>query len=151
VTTLVAWTAKRSVIARIQSWSASTTGALAGVEVDYALPPEPDRICVYGGRVRSTRVQVTAENALVFREDIIIDIRVRVQVLGGDIEDAERTAESISQAVAVAVSAEPRITTGTIGVTATDQDPTIVAPDPDPYVTVNVLLSVTMSMLTQGS
>lgn len=150
-TTLLAWAAKRAVMARIAAWADLGYTGLDGVEVTYALGPNPERISVYGGRVRSTRAQAGGEHAIFFQENIIVDVRVRVQVLDSDIEDAERQAEQIAQAVAVCVSAEPRISTGSVAVTATDQDPTIVAPDPDPYVTVNLILSVSLSMLTPGS
>jgi hypothetical protein len=150
-TTLLAWAAKRAVIARLQSWSDAAGNGLSGVEVTYALGANPERVSVYGARLRSSRAQAGGEHANLFREDIVVEIRVRVQVLDSDQEDAERQAETIAQAVAVAVSAEPRISTGAVAVTATDQDPTIISPDPDPYATVNVVLSVTLSMLTPGA
>jgi hypothetical protein len=148
------WALKRSVINRIKDTAAAAIAgeALYGVVVEYALPPNPERVCVYGSRARSTRTQVSAEHGVLFREDTLIDIRVRVQELGGDIADTEMVAEGICQAIAVAVTAEPRLTPGgSVAVTATDQDPTIISPDPDPYVTVNVVLTVSLSMFTRGS
>lgn len=149
--TLLAWVAKRSVISRLQAWSDMTGNGLSGVEVSYALGPNPERVSVYGSRLRSVRAQAGGEHANLFKEDVVVEIRIRVQVLDSDIEDAERQAEMIAQAIAVAVSAEPRISTGLVAVTATDQDPTIISPDPDPYTTVNVVLSVSLSMLTAGA
>lgn len=153
MTTLVAWAAKRSVISRIQAWAdvAAADDPLYGVQIEYALPAEPERVCVYGGRVRSTRTQAGGEHALMFREDIVIEVRVRVYEVGGDPEDTERTAEGIAQRIAVAVSAEPRITAGSVAVTSTDADPTVLSGDPEPAVTVNVVLTVTLSMLTPGT
>lgn len=150
--TLLAWAAKRSVIARIQAWAdvATATDPLYGLEISYSMPVQPERVSVYGGRVRSVRAQVGAEHALMMREDITVDVRVRVHEPGGDDVSVEATAEQISQRIALAVSAEPRISTGSVLVTATDQDPTIVSPDPDPWVTANVLLTVSLSMLTSG-
>jgi hypothetical protein len=149
----MAWAAKRSIIARIEAWAdiAPPGDALADVEIAYSMPPVPDRVCVYGGRARSVRTQAGGEHALLIREDITVDIRIRVHEPGGDDASAERTAEGVAQRIAAAVSAEPRLTTGSVLVTATDQDPTIVSPDPDPFVTVNVLLIVTLSMLTPGA
>jgi hypothetical protein len=149
----VAWTAKRSIMARITN---TATGAaqgtpLYGVQVAYALPANPERICVYAARVRSARAPATAEFGVIFREDITLDIRVRVQELGGDIQDAEQVAEGISRAIALAVTdpAQAQIAP-LIYVSATDQDPTIVAPDPEPYVTVNAALSISLSMNTEA-
>jgi hypothetical protein len=154
VATLIAWAAKRSVVARIKAWAdqAVQGDALYGVEVHYALPPNPDRVCVYAGRVRSSRTQASGEHAVLFREDVALDVRVRVQEPGGDVESAERAAEGICAAVASAVSAEPRIvgSGGSVAVAATDQDPTIVAPDPDSTVTVNAVLTVSLSLMTPG-
>lgn len=149
-TTLLMWTAKRAVMARIGDWADLGYAGLSGVEVTYALGPNPERISVYGGRVRSTRAQAGGEHANLFQENVIVEVRIRVQVMDSNIEDAEREAEQIAQAIAVAVSAEPRISIGTVAVTAADQDPTIVSPDPDPYVTVNAILSVSLTMLTPG-
>lgn len=136
---------------RISDWADLAGNGLSGVEVNYALGPNPERVSVFGGRARSTRQQAGGEHAILFREDIVVEVRIRVQVLDSDIEDAERQGEQIAQAIAVAVSAEPRISTGLVAVTATDQDPTIISPDPDPYTTVNIMLSVTLSMLTAGA
>lgn len=149
--TLLAWAAKRAVMARISAWADADYPGLVDVQVTYALDANPERVSVYGGRVRSSRSQAGGEHAVIFREDVVIEVRIRVQVLDSDIEDAERQGEAIAQAIAVAVSAEPRISTGTVAVTATDQDPTIISPDPDPYATVNIVLSVSLSFNTAGA
>jgi hypothetical protein len=156
VTTLIAWAAKRAIIARITNWAdpaiALPADPLYGVQVGYTLPPQPDRICVYGGRVRSVRAQATGEHASLFQEDVTVEVRVRVFEPGGDVEDTERVAEGIAQRIAAAVSAEPRLTsTGAVAVTSTDADPTILSPDPEPSVTANVVLTVSLSMFTQGA
>lgn len=152
MTTLVAWAAKRSVISRIQAWSdvATADDPLYGIQIEYALPAEPERVCVYGSRVRSTRAQATGEHAVMFREDIVVEVRIRVYEPGGDPEDTERTAEGIAQRIAVAVSAEPRIAAGAVAVTSTDQDPTVLTGDPEPAVTVNIVLTITLSVNTAG-
>ena len=140
--------------ARIRNWAEAATDesdALYGVQVAYALPDAPDRLIVYGSRARSVRQQVSAEHGVLYREDIVVDVRIRVYQPGDDAEDAERTAEQIAQRVSAAVSAEPRLVRGTVGVTATDADPTVTVPDPDPSVVVNLLLSVTLSMTSGGA
>lgn len=151
--TLLLWAAKRAVILRIkdQSSTALPGDTLYGIEVDYALPATPERISVYGGRCRSIRAQAGGEHGLLFREDLTIEVRVRVQELGDDINHAEMTAESICQAIALAVSAEPRLVpSGLVAVTATDQDPTAVFSAPEPMVTVNVSLTVSISVNSVG-
>ena len=152
MTTLLAWAAKRAIIARIDAWTdlADPTDPLYGVQVAYALPAEPERVCVYGGRVRSIRAQATAEHGNMFREDITVEVRIRVYEVGGVPEDTERTAEGIAQRIAVAVSAEPRIAVGGVAVTATDADPTVLIGDPEPAVAVNIVLTVAIAMLTGG-
>jgi hypothetical protein len=153
VTTLLAWAAKRAVMARLQAWSdvATSTDPLYQVQIGYTLPPEPDRVCVYGGRVRSVRAQATGEHGVMFREDVTVEVRVRVFAPGDDTDAAERVAEGIAQRIATAVSAEPRITVGTVAVVAMDADPTVVVPDPEPSVAVNVALTVALSMMTPGA
>jgi hypothetical protein len=150
--TLLAWAAKRAVIARIQAWVdiAPSTDPLYGLQVGYVLPPEPERTCVYGGRVRSSRTQTSAEHAALFREDVTVEIWVRVFEPAEDVVDTERVAEGIAQRIAVAVSAEPRISTGSVAVVATDADPTVLSPGPEPSVAVNVVLTVALSMTTAG-
>jgi hypothetical protein len=145
----MAWAAKRSVIARIQAWADAQAGTgqpLDGVEVAYSLPPEPDRVCVYGGRVRTSRTARTAERNVLYREDITVEVRVRVVELGDDVAAAESIAEGIASVVASAVSAEPSLTMGSILVAAVDSDPTMLMPGPEPSVTVNVGLTVALSM-----
>ena len=152
MTTLLAWAAKRAVIARIQAWAdeASESDPLYGVQVSYVLPPDLERVCVYGGQVRSVRTQVTGEHANLFREDVTVEVRIRVYEAGGDVQETERVAEGIAQRVAVAVSAEPRITVGSVAVSAMEEDPPALVGDPEPSVAVNVLLIVGLSMITPG-
>jgi 2,4-dienoyl-CoA reductase-like NADH-dependent reductase (Old Yellow Enzyme family) len=150
---LMVWAAKRAVMARIQSWADMQEGTgepLDGVQIGYSLPPEPDRVCVYGGRARSSRTAPTAERNTLFREDITIDVRVRVVESGDDVESAERTAEGVAGQVSRAVSADPALVIGSVLVGAVDTDPTVVSPGPEPSVTVNVGLTVVLSMNTPG-
>jgi hypothetical protein len=153
MTTLLAWAAKRAVIARIQSWAdqAATTDPLHGAQVSYILPPDIERVCIYGGQVRSVRTQVTGEHAVLFREDVTVEVRIRVFESGGDVQDTEQVAEGIAQRICTAVSAEPRITVGSVAVAAMEEDPPALAGDPEPSVAVNVLLVVGLSMITPGA
>jgi hypothetical protein len=139
------WAAKRSIIARLSAQAEG--GTLDGVQVAYSLPPEPERQCVYGGRVRSVREQMTAEHSTqLFRSTTTVEIRVRVVELGDDVEEVDRTAEGICNAVAVAILAEPRIAGpgSQVGVTALDADPTAISPGPEPTVVANVGMIVTL-------
>lgn len=146
---LVMWAAKRAIVARIQAWADMQEGTgepLDGVQIGYSLPPEPERVCVFAGRTRSSRTAPLAERNTMFREDITVEIRVRVVEYGDDVAAAEGTAEAIAGQVAAAVSADPPLALGQILVGAIDTDPTIVAPSPEPAVTVNVGLTVVLSM-----
>jgi hypothetical protein len=153
MTTLLLWAAKRAVVYRIQSASdsAQPTDPLYGLQIAYSLPPDPERICIYGGRVRSSRSQSTGEHALMFREDATVEVRVRVFEAGADVQDAESVAESIAQRIAAAVSADPRIVIGSVAVSAVDSDPAVLVPDPEPGVIVNVGLTVSLAMQTPGA
>jgi len=153
MTTLLAWAAKRAVIARIQAWSDLATAGdpLYGVQISYTLPPDIERVCIYGGQVRSIRNPATAEHGNLFREDVTVEVRVRVYEAGGDVQDTEQVAEGVCQRISAAVSAEPRITVGSVAVAAMESDPPALTGDPEPGVAVNVLLTVALSMITPGA
>lgn len=147
---LLTWAAKRTIIARLQAVQALAESGdpLADAQIVYALPDEPDRVCVYGGRARSTRRQVSAERNALHEEIVVVEVRVRVFEPGDDQQSTEAVAEAVAQRVSQVVAGIEAM--GTVGVTATDQDPTVVSPDPDPYVVVNLVLSVTLA-LTSGA
>jgi hypothetical protein len=149
------WAMKRSVMARIQAWSDQQAGTglpLDGVQIAYTMPPQPERVCVYGGRPRAVRELVTGERAVMFREDITVEVRVRVVELGDDAQDAERTAEQICQQISQAVSAEPQLSqTGPVAVAAVDEDPIVLGAGPEPSTAVNVALTVSASLMTAGA
>jgi hypothetical protein len=155
MTTLLAWAAKRAVIARITAWAdtsfAQPTDPLYGVQVAYTLIPDLERVCVYGGQVRSVRAQASGEHAVLFREDVTVEVRIRVYEAGGDVQETEQVAEGIAQRIAAAVSAEPRISTGSVAVVSMESDPPALIGDPESGVTVNVLLVVLLSMNTPGA
>lgn len=148
---LITWLAKRIILARIADRIelADVDDPLYGVESAYALPANPERVCIYLGRARSSRTQSSAEHAVLFREDVLVDVRIRVNLPGGDIQVAEETVEAIANRIATVVSAEPRIADA-VAVTAIDQDPVIVSPDPDSSVTVNAVLVVSLSAQLAG-
>lgn len=137
---------KRAVMARIADLAdaAGPADALYGVQVSPHLPPEPDRKCVYGGRLRFTQRPLMGERNVANEQTIVFDIRVRVVELGDDVDETESTAESIEQAIAVGLVAPPSLTGsgGWLDVVAGDSDPTVVSPNPEPAVTVNRVLTV---------
>lgn len=153
MTTLLLWAAKRAVISRIQSASdsAQSTDPLYGLQIAYSLPPDPEPTCIYGGRVRSSRSPSTGEHAVMFREDVTVEVRIRVRESGADVQDTESVAEGIAQRVAAVVSAEPRIVIGSVAVSAVDSDPAVLVPDPEPGVIVNIGLTVSLAMQTPGA
>lgn len=149
------WAFKRSVMARIQAWSdeqASTGRPLDGVQIAYTLPATPERVCVYGGRPRAVRAPSVAERGVLFQEDISVEVRVRVAELGNDAQGAESVAEGICQQIAMAVAADPQLSsTGIAVVAAVDEDPIVMGAGPEPSVAVNVGLTITTSMQVGGA
>lgn len=145
---------KRSIMARIATLAASAVpgDALYGVQVSRSLPPEPERQCVYGGRLRFAQAALLAERNVANQQTIQFDVRIRVVDLGDDVDGTEDIAEAIEQAVAAGVVADPSLVGGygRIGVVAGDSDPTMVMPGPEPTVTVNRVLTVEVSVALAG-
>lgn len=143
---------KRAVMARLADLT-DPGDPLHGVQVATAMPPEPERLCVFAGRARFVRREVTDMRAGLFEHTVTFEIRIRVVELGGDIDAAEKIGEDIAAAVAAAVSAGPSLvgTAGTIAVTGGDSDPTVIAPSPEPSVTVNQSVTVTAVVVKAGA
>lgn len=145
-TILMAWPLKRSAIARLKAYADGTYPAppnitpLVGVQVGFVLPANPDRVCVYGTPVNSTRRYATEERGLSV-ESVRMEIRVRVYQPGEadeDIGDVDTLTGQLCQAVASAlIDYEPVVdqTMGTMTVAQVIQWPTAVTPFPEPSVT----------------
>lgn len=148
MTTILAFALKRSVMARLQ---AINTGSIpppagaemlasSGVQVNPILPAEPDRICVYGTPVRSTR-QITTAERTTCTESVACEIRIRVYQPGEadeDVGDVDLLTSQLCNAVAKAViDGDPLVdrSLGDLYLYEVLQWPTAVTPHPEPSVT----------------
>lgn len=138
---------KRSIMARIASLSLGDD-----VQVARTLPAEPERKCVYGGRVRWSQREITDQKAMVFVQTITFEVRVRVLDLGDDVDGTEAEAERILSAISDGVVAAPSLvgTVGTLVASAGDQDPTMLAPGPEPSVVANLSVTFVVTVTTGG-
>jgi len=157
---IVAWPLKRSVIARLQGHADGTvlppsgaellaTGdpSFSTVQVTDVIPAEPDRLAVFGAPLRLSRGNRTAEinsgtsssvpiaPSGVVIESVILELRCRVYQPGEDSTAVDRMLGNLVQAVAVAVlNGSPFFSQGAMSLLSVTQDPTIVAPNPEPSV-----------------
>lgn len=172
VATILSWALKRSVISRMQRLASGELTPWAGtelfaaghpeftqpVQVSYFLPGEPDRLCVYGTSVRAARRQATAEGTAVlatgrtfgmYVETSTLELRVRCHSPGEDVEGVDAMTSRLAQAVTSAVMEGPQLfEMGTVNLTAINQDPTTIAPLPEPSVITNVSLVFTVEVIT---
>jgi hypothetical protein len=148
VTVILAFALKRSVMARLQQINRLTIPAPAGtealtgdgVQVNPILPANPDRICVYGTPVRSTREYSTAERVTV-TEQVTCEIRVRVYRPGqdddDDVSDIDLALGQQINAVAVAIlDGNPIVlpSMGALNLSEVLQWPTALSSTPEPAV-----------------
>jgi hypothetical protein len=160
MTIILAWPLKRSAIARLQAIAAGTQPPPAGaellvsappghpVQVEYVLPAEPDRICVFGTPLSSSRREGTAEQAGFQIEMVRLEIRVRVYDPGEDLDQVDKTLGDMCTAVATAITSVPLAGMGRIFLSGVSQDPTAIAPSPEPSVTGNASLTFTAELVT---
>lgn len=138
---------KRSIMARIKSLDLGDD-----VQVSNTLPAEPERKCVYGGRVRWSQREITDQKAMVFVQTITFEVRVRVFDLGDEVAAVEEEAERIISAVADGVVGGQSLvgTAGTLVAAAGDQDPTMVSPGPEPSIAANLSVTFVVTVTTGG-
>ncbi len=143
---------KRTILARIEALDLSDDLG-EPVQVLAAPAAQLDRQAVYPGVVRWSQRELTAERSLAMQQTITVEIRIRVEHGDGDIDNAEMRAEATQRAIAAGVVAEPFLLGGAGSLVATsgDADPTVVAPDPDPKVIVNLGLTFTAVVNTGGA
>lgn len=152
MTTLTAWALKRSVFARLTAHAAGIGApvgveALDGVQVAYVLPGEPERVCVYGTRVRLTRVRNDEEHTQ-FRETVPLEIWVRAMQPGEDVEAVDALVETTCAAVATSLLSSPLFSLGTLSLTAVTCDNATIAPSPEPGVTISAQMLFTAELVT---
>jgi hypothetical protein len=151
VTVILAWALKRSAVARLQGIASGFLPCPAGaeallgddVQVSYMLPAEPDRVCVHGTPVRSSRLRATEERS-VTTETVTLELRIRVYQPGGDTDDPDDssmmmdvalTTSRIANAVAVALLDGDPLTPrnlGSLDLTEAFEWPTAVMGHPEP-------------------
>lgn len=151
---ILAGPVKRSIIARIASLDLADPSDLGdSVQVAAALPPEPERKCVFGGRTRWVQRDMLAERNAASEQVITFEVRVRVVQPGDDIDGTEREAERIVSLVSAGVLASPDLTGGAGRIVATsgDADPIVIAPSPEPLVTVNLAVTFTVTLSVVGA
>jgi hypothetical protein len=169
---ILSWALKRAAISRMSNLASGNLSPWYGtelfatghpeftapVQVAYFLPGEPDRLCVYGTSVRASRRQATAEGSGVYPtgqvnglyvETSTLELRVRCSSPGEDVEAVDLITSQLCQAVASAMMDGPALfQSGTINLTAINQDPTTIAPLPEPNVITNVSLVFTVEAIT---
>lgn len=147
MTQILAWALKRSAFARLQQIVEGTIPpppgtellTASGVQAEVILPASPDRICVYGTPIRSTRRQATAENTNSI-ESVTLEIRLRIYQPGEqdeDVGDVDRLTEGMCNAVATAlIDGHPIVDQrfGNLNLSTVTQWPTAVTPMPEAYV-----------------
>lgn len=164
----MAWPLKRSAFARLAAIAAGGQAPPIGaellvsttarpVQVSAYLPAEPDRICVFGTPLSASRREFTGEsgrgawNNIVATgqiETVRLEVRVRVYEPGEDFDSVDKTLGDMCSAVASAILGSPLFEQGRIYLSGVTQDPTALAPVPEPSVTGNASLTFTAEVIT---
>jgi hypothetical protein len=164
----MAWPLKRSAFARLGLIANGTQAPVSGaellvsstarpVQVSPFLPAEPDRICVFGTPLSASRREASGESPRYFGgvmvsavqvEVVRLEVRVRVYEPGEDVEGVDRTLGDMCSAVATALLSQPLMDQGRLYLSGITQDPTALAPAPEPSVTGNASLVFTAEVVT---
>ncbi len=171
MTVIASWALKRSVIGRLRNLASGALTPYAGtdilaeghpefggpVQIAYYLPAAPDRLCVYGTSMRAGRQPITGEGSGLYAtgqafgmsvETVSLELRVRCHSPGDDVEAVDAVSSRLCQAVASAVLDGPALfQQGTMILQTINQDPTILAPQPEPSVITNVSLLFTAGVV----
>jgi hypothetical protein len=166
---VMAWPLKRSAFARLSAIAGGTSPPPMGaeglvshppdrvVEVSQYLPAEPERICVFGTPLSASRRESSGEspryagNIIVSGvqvETVRLEVRVRVYEPGEDFDSVDRTLGDMCSAVATALLSSPLFEQGRMYLSGISQDPTALAPAPEPSVTGNASLVFTAEVIT---
>jgi hypothetical protein len=165
---VMAWPLKRSAFSRLAKVANGTASVPMGaellvssadrpVQVELFLPAEPDRICVFGTPLSASRRESSGEspryagNVMVSAiqvETIRLEVRVRVFEPGEDFDSVDKTLGDMCSAVATALLSAPLMEQGRMYLSGITQDPTAIAPTPEPSVTGNASLVFTAEVIT---
>lgn len=166
-----AWPVKRAMFARLRNIASGDAAPYPGsellvadgdthpVQVELFLPANPDRVCVFGTPVSFSRRELTGESnqgglaqaiATVQDEQVRIEVRIRVYEPGDDFDSVDRMLGDMCSAVATAVLAEAFTENGRIRLylAGGTQDPTAMAPPPEPSVIGNASLTFIAEVIT---
>jgi hypothetical protein len=138
-TNILAWAAKRALVDRIDTLLSSDT-----VQVAYAFPGDPQRLCVYGGALRFTQDDAVAETGVLAQETATIDIWIRCNQPGDDVRGCDVAVENLADQIVGDLSANPKLTGAltTVGVALGDAGQPVLSPGPEPSTTSQVLLQI---------
>lgn len=169
MTAVMAWPLKRSAFARLGMIAAGEQAPPLGaellvsdpplrpVQVELFLPAEPDRVCVFGTPLSFSRREITAESrqaalsglvAIGQVESVRLEVRIRVYEPGEDFDKVDRAVGDMCSAVATALLSVPLFEQGRMYLSGGTQDPTAMAPAPEPSVTGNASLVFTAEVIT---
>lgn len=131
--------AKRAVIDALAS-------QLADVQVEYSFPANPERTLVYAAGARFTRQQALAEWASAADETTVVDIWLRVVSPGDDTRAADGQLEELAAAVLDVLSTHRDVGSGLTfnDVTAGTAPEPLSTPNPEPTITVRLLMQVSV-------
>jgi hypothetical protein len=168
MSTVMSWPLKRSAFGRLARISAGMDPPPYGaellvstadrpVEVSLFLPAEPERICVFGTPLSFSRREASGESAQwagntiisgIEVETVRLEVRVRVYEPGEDFDSVDRTLGDMCSAVVSALKSAPLADRTNLYLSGGSQDPTAMAPAPEPSVTGNAVLVFTGEVIT---
>jgi hypothetical protein len=161
-TTIMSWPVKRLAIARLQGYADGTEPVPPGcemlvatrdrpVQVDYMAPPEPDRISIFGGPLRSVLSEDTAESADLLTETTTVEIKVRCFEPGDDVAGVDRTLGDMCQAVVTGLLWKPLNPNVRFWLDQIRQDGGGYSPSPEPAVVMSASLFFAAEVVAYGN
>jgi|SRR3954447_15681105 hypothetical protein len=161
-TIILAWPIKRLAIARLQSYAYGGEPPPPGaeglvstrdrpVQVEPMAPPEPDRIAIYGGPLRSQFDEMTAESPDMLVETTTVEIKVRVFDPGDDVAGLDQLCGDTCQAVVTGLIWKPLDPHVRLWLAQMRQDPGSYMPTPEPSVVLSASLFFTAQVVAYGN
>lgn len=141
----MSWPIKRLAIARLQGYADGSEPVPPGcellvstrdrpVQVEHLAPPEPDRISIYGGPLRSAFGEISAEAPDLVTETTTVEIKVRCYEPGDDVAGVDRLLGDMCQSVATGLIWKPLDPHVRLWLASIRQDPGSYVPAPEPSV-----------------
>jgi hypothetical protein len=101
-----AYQVKRALFDLLTGYTA-TNGPLAGIQVAYSYPPQPERLTIYGGGVRFTHEDMAGEVGQVVSEVVTTGLYLRAAAPDWTVRDADQEIETLADVVAGLLAGEP--------------------------------------------